>query len=127
MNLQRFRKIIFDLWVQPLCQLGDRLMPKKKNHWGFPVHHIKSEQFIENARAVFECVKTDPGIKKIIFCRSEKPEFELEGAKNTQVVLLQSWRGLVAIEGSESAPIDYRYAGVCPGGQEEDSCRGSKH
>jgi len=97
MNLQRFRKIIFDLWVQPLCQLGDRLMPKKKNHWGFPVHHIKSEQFIENARAVFECVKTDPGIKKIIFCRSEKPEFELEGAKNTQVVLLQSWRGLVAI------------------------------
>lgn len=64
------------------------------NYWGFTVHHIKSGQFIENARAVFEEVKTDKSIKKIIFTRDNTAEFGLENSENTIIIKLMTIRGL---------------------------------
>ena len=88
------RNFIFDLLVQPLIRLVDFLFPKVSRCWGFAVHHIKSDQFVENARAVFEYVKADSGIEKIIFSRTDDPDYGIEGAENTRIVRLQSLRGL---------------------------------
>lgn len=90
----RLRKFTFDLLVQPLIRLVDLLFPKVSRCWGFAVHHIKSEQFVENARAVFECVKADPSLEKIIFSRTDDPDYGIEGAENTRIVRLQSLLGL---------------------------------
>lgn len=83
------RFIVFPLW-----RALDFLTPKKDDFWAFPVHHIKSELFIENPRAVFEQVKHDRTIKKIIFSRSPSSDFQLEDAQNTEIVYLQSLKGL---------------------------------
>ena len=48
------KKILADIIIFPIWVFLDRLVPKKDNFWAFPVHPIKSEQFIENSRAVFE-------------------------------------------------------------------------
>ena len=86
------RFIIFPLW-----RSLDFFIPKKDNFWAFPVHHIKSELFIENPRAVFEQVKRDPKIKKIIFSRLPSSDFQLEDAVNTEIVHLQSLKGLMRL------------------------------
>ena len=66
MILASFRKLIQTIVFGVLIPLIDTFIPKSKYQWGFSVHHIKSEQFIENARALFEEVKGDEKIRKII-------------------------------------------------------------
>jgi len=89
-----FKKIISDVLIFPTWVILDKLVPKNKNFWAFPVHHIKSEQFIENSRAVFEAVKNDSNIKKVIFCRNKINDFQIEDAENTELIYNKSFRGL---------------------------------
>lgn len=88
------KKRLSDILIIPVWTLLDKLITKKNNYWGFPVHHIKSEQFIENARAVFESIKKDSSVKKIIFCRNRNNNFQIENAENVIYVYNKSIVGL---------------------------------
>lgn len=81
----------------PLWWLYDRILPKRMDHWAFFVHPLKTDQFVENARAVFEQVKGDPALCKVVFIRGPATGLHLEGACNLWVVDLQSMQGLVAL------------------------------
>jgi len=63
--------------------------PKYDHWWAFPVC-VHSHMFSDNTRAVFDRVKNDPSIKKIILTRSV--HVETEGV-NTIVLPLQSYEG----------------------------------
>lgn len=91
---ENIKKIITSVIIFPVWEFIDKLMPKKDNYWAFPVHHIKSEQFIENSRAIFEAIKKDVTIKKVIFCRSKINDFQIEDAVNTELVYNKSFKGL---------------------------------
>lgn len=88
-------KLFFELVVGPLFLLLDSLVPKRRDLWGFAPHHIKSAQFIENARAVYEQVKGESRIEKVIFARDGDYDFEIDAPGNTTIVRLKSVRGLV--------------------------------
>ncbi|MHA6494559.1 CDP-glycerol glycerophosphotransferase family protein [Pseudomonas borbori] len=82
----------------PLWWLFDQVLPKRHDHWGFFIHPLKGDQFIENSRAVFEQVKGDPSIRKLIFTRGEPGiDLRLEATSNTHLVDLQSLAGLLAL------------------------------
>lgn len=88
------QKLFFDIIVIPLFRIIDFVMPKNKNTWAFCVHHIKSGQFVENQRAVYEKVKTDNTIHKIIFTRDNTKDFQLEEYTNTTIVKIHTLKGL---------------------------------
>lgn len=67
----------------------DLTTPKYDHWWAFPVC-VYSGLFSDNTRAVFERVKNDPKIKKIILTRNV--HVEAEGV-NTVVLPLQSYEG----------------------------------
>lgn len=83
--------------ILPLWWLYDRLAVKRTNQWAFFVHPLKSSQLVENSRAMFEVVKNDPRIHKRVFTRNLAVDLHLDGACNTEVVDLQSLRGLHAL------------------------------
>ncbi|QEE16063.1 CDP-glycerol glycerophosphotransferase family protein [Promethearchaeum syntrophicum] len=90
----KVKKFFIDKFILPIWKLYDSILPKKENYWGFPVHFIKGDQFIDNSRAVFEEIKLDPKIKKILFTRSDDNNFDLENSINTIIVKLKSFSGL---------------------------------
>jgi CDP-glycerol glycerophosphotransferase (TagB/SpsB family) len=87
------KKILFMLF-QPCWWLIDALLPKRANYWAFCTHHIHTERFIENQRALFEHIKSDRSIKKVIFYRGVPNNFQLEDAVNFEIVKHGSCRGL---------------------------------
>jgi CDP-glycerol glycerophosphotransferase len=80
-------KIFAFIW-----QLFDFLIPKRKYTWAFATHHLRSTRFIENQRAVFEFVKSDSQIKKVIFYRNSKNEIDIDGTENIELVRQGSLR-----------------------------------
>lgn len=68
---------------------ADRVSPKHGNWWAFPVCGF-SHRFSGNERAIFEQVKDDPAIRKIVFTRDI--EVEVDGV-NVDVVPLISPEG----------------------------------
>jgi CDP-glycerol glycerophosphotransferase (TagB/SpsB family) len=87
---------VVDLGSEPEVLLGkqdfmaaDRAAPKFGHWWAFPVCAFTGV-FAGNERAVFEEVKDDPSIKKIILTRSEQAT---PAGTNVEVVPLQSPRG----------------------------------
>ncbi|APU30962.1 teichoic acid biosynthesis protein B [Ectopseudomonas alcaliphila JAB1] len=80
--------------ILPLWWLYDRLTAKRANHWAFFVHPLKPSQFVENSRAMFEAVKGDPRIYKRVFTRDLAADLRLDDACNTEVIDVQSLRGL---------------------------------
>jgi CDP-glycerol glycerophosphotransferase len=90
-------KLLACLVLLPLWWLLDRVVIRRRDCWAFFVHPIKGDQFIENVRAVFEEVKADPLIHKVIFARTPSPDFNLDGSVNTRIVQLQSLAGLLQL------------------------------
>lgn len=88
------QKMFFDILAIPAFRVFDFFMPKKKRQWAFFVHHIKSNQFIENQRAVFEEVKEDETIHKVIFTRDDTKDFHLENFNNTTIIKIHTLKGL---------------------------------
>jgi CDP-glycerol glycerophosphotransferase (TagB/SpsB family) len=76
-------------WIDPF-------VPKDEKRWAFAVHHVKSDQFTENQRAVFEHVKDDAEIEKLIFVRTAGERLNLDPARSarTRIVHVQSLRGI---------------------------------
>ena len=89
-------KAIFPL-LHPLWRIYDTLVPKRPDHWAFATHHLHTGRFIENQRALFEHVKADESIRKIIFYRGRKEDFQIEEALNYEVVEHGSLHGLVLL------------------------------
>lgn len=87
------KHLLFHL-LHPLWRLADWLTPKRNYLWAFTTHHLHTDRFIENQRALFELVKTDPAIRKIIFYRGRPPELRIEGAVNYEIVRHGSLKGL---------------------------------
>ncbi|MGK4360941.1 CDP-glycerol glycerophosphotransferase family protein [Ectopseudomonas chengduensis] len=83
--------------ILPLWWLYDRLTVKRANHWAFFVHPLKPSQLVENSRAMFEAVKSDPRIHKRVFTRDLAADLRLDDACNTEIVDVQSLRGLVEL------------------------------
>ena len=65
---------------------ADRLSPKHRSWWAFPVCGF-THDFSGNERAIFEAVKDDPSIRKIVLTRSK--EIVVDG-ENVEVVPLES-------------------------------------
>jgi CDP-glycerol glycerophosphotransferase len=86
--------MFFDILAIPAFRVFDFFMPKKERQWAFFVHHIKSNQFIENQRAVFEEVKEDETIHKVIFTRDDTKDFHLENFNNTTIIKIHTLKGL---------------------------------
>lgn len=68
----------------------DLVTPKYRDWWGFPVCGF-SGNFSGNERALFEEVKNDLSIKKVIFTLDK--DVSLKGGENVEVVPLHSSRG----------------------------------
>jgi CDP-glycerol glycerophosphotransferase len=81
-------------FLRPLWFLLDVFMPKRSNYWAFSTHHLHAGRFIENQRAMFECVKNDPSIRKVIFFRGEREDFRIQNAVNYEIVEHGTLRGV---------------------------------
>ena len=77
-----------------LWRLLDLFVPKRRDSWAFFTHPLKPGQFIENSRAVFEQVKGDASVRKIVFVRDLQAALHLEAACRTEVRVLGSLVGL---------------------------------
>lgn len=73
-----------------LLSVADIFVPKSKNIWVFPVHfYLKT--FSDNIRAVYEEVKDDNDIIKVILTRDKPIDFFNPG-KNTVILPMKSWK-----------------------------------
>ena len=79
-------KLISIIW-----RLLDYITPKQSDKWAFATHPI-SNRFTENQRAVFEYVKKDIHIKKIIFYRDTDCDMDIEEAVNYEIVKQGTFR-----------------------------------
>lgn len=90
----------------------DYLIPKEPNYWVFPVCFLE-RKILCNLRGVFEEVRNDPNIKKIILTRDL--EINLTG-NNITYAPLRSWKGLfflmrskiIFLRHSISSNVEYR-------------------
>lgn len=89
-------RLLFPLF-HPLWRLVDFMIPKRADHWAFATHHLHTNRFIENQRAMFEAVKRDPAIRKIVFYRGQTPDLQIEDAVRYEVVRHGSLRGLLLL------------------------------
>lgn len=72
--------------LHPLWRLMDWLVPKRADYWAFCTHHLHTGRFVENQRALFEQVKAEPTIRKLVFYRGQSDDWQIEGAVNYQAV-----------------------------------------
>ncbi|WP_199728418.1 CDP-glycerol glycerophosphotransferase family protein [Pseudoxanthomonas sp. SGNA-20] len=52
-----------------LWRLLDLLVPKRRDHWALFAHPLKPGQLVENARAVHEALRGEPGVRTWVFVR----------------------------------------------------------
>lgn len=72
--------------LHPFWRLLDWLLPKRADYWAFSTHHLHTGRFVENQRALFEQVKTDPAIRKLVFYRGIPEDWQIEDAVNYQAI-----------------------------------------
>ena len=70
-----------------VLSLLDKRVPKNDRYWIFPVYFIGEGHFTDNVLAVFEEVKNDPSIKKILLRR--RADLSVEG-KNVVILPMRS-------------------------------------
>lgn len=90
---ERIKKLIWDVLLFPVWRLLDYLLPKEDNYWAFPVHYTKSNQLIENCRAVYEGARSVAGVRRIIFCR-EVRNIDLDDLNPADVFQIGTLRGM---------------------------------
>ena len=69
--ISKFKKIVLFL-INKFFTLLDSVIPKQNDYWIFPVYFIGKGDFTDSNLAVFDRVKDDPQIKKIILARDIK-------------------------------------------------------
>ncbi|CAM5202742.1 CDP-glycerol glycerophosphotransferase OS=Castellaniella defragrans OX=75697 GN=HNR28_002886 PE=3 SV=1 [Castellaniella denitrificans] len=76
---------------------ADFLIRKDANCWAFATHHIRTGEFIENQRAVFEHMKSDATVRKIVFYRGKLSDPGVEDAVGYEFVRHGTLRGLLLL------------------------------
>ena len=94
MDKNYIRKKITDIIVLPLWYIFDFFIKKQNSYWGFTVHPTNINHFSESPRAVFENIKKDNSIKKIVFIRNENGNLKITDAINTELVRIDTFRGM---------------------------------
>lgn len=90
------KRFLFSL-LHPAWRAIDALTRKQPDYWAFATHHLHTGRFIENQRAIFEHVKNDESIRKIIFYRGPTPNLEIEGGIRYEAVRLGSLRSFLLL------------------------------
>lgn len=88
---------LYSRWLRILWSILDLFSKKDASCWAFSTHHIRTGEFIENQRAVFESVKVDKRIRKIIFYRGELSDPDVRHATGYEFVKHGTLRGLVLL------------------------------
>jgi len=103
---ERFRLIFFFLI--------DRLVPARKDYWAFATWHGEYAHTIDNPRAVFELIKDDASIRKVLLRkRGQNPATSVVEGTNVTVVNVESLRGAWLFARSKYLLLGYGLAGVC--------------
>jgi len=76
-----------------IVEFLDKLIPKNSSYWIMPVYFIGKGDFSDNILAVYETVKKDPSIKKIILTR----EKQIEADKDSKNVVILPMNSLLAV------------------------------
>lgn len=82
---------LFIFIVNGILILVDKGVKKNKNYWIFPVYFIGSAHFSDNMLAVFEIIKDDENIKKIILTKGV--DVNVQG-KNVEVIQMNSFKAI---------------------------------
>jgi len=95
-------------------RLMERALPVKPRRWCFATWPGEYAHTLDNPRAVFEAVKDDPSIEKIILRRREqRPDTtHLEGV-NVRAVQMESLLGAYCVATSGCLLIGYSIRGLC--------------
>jgi CDP-glycerol glycerophosphotransferase len=72
----------------------DKLVPKNEDCWLFPVYFIGNGDFVDNSLAVFENIKNDRRIKKVVLYRDNP--IQIDG-KNIELLRMTSYRAAWAM------------------------------
>ncbi|WP_226497417.1 CDP-glycerol glycerophosphotransferase family protein [Ferribacterium limneticum] len=83
--------------LHPIWRALDWLTPKRPDYWAFATHHLHTNRFVENQRAIFEQIKNDTSIRKIIFFRGATPDLQIDGGVRYEALRLGSWRSFVML------------------------------
>jgi len=79
-------KPLFFKIIHPVWRALDFIQTKKSDYWAFSTHHLHKDRFIENQRAVFEQVKSDARICKLIFYHGTAADWKIDNAINYRLV-----------------------------------------
>ena len=87
------------------------ILPKKNNYWCF-CSWERHYHTLDNPRAVFERVKNDAEIKKIILIKKDPRQNDLDG-KNVVFVDPDSLLGIYHVARSKVILLAYSLSGLC--------------
>ena len=78
--------------VNSLLLVLDFIIPKRKDYWIFPVYFVGAGNLSDNMLAVFESVKTNSNIKKIILTKEKN--IIIENAVNVEILKMSSFKAV---------------------------------
>ena len=94
------------------------LLPKRNRSWCFCTWNIPYPHTIDNPRGVFESVKADPTLVKIILLKSHHtPDESLREGTNVFFVNVESLRGAYLLARSRVIILGYSLGGLCTFGR----------
>jgi CDP-glycerol glycerophosphotransferase (TagB/SpsB family) len=92
----------------------ERVLPTRANHWAFCTWHGTYAHTLDNPRGLFEEVKNDPDIVKIILTKPRQdPNSTVIEGKNVVVVDVETLRGALWLARSRFLIIGFGIGGVC--------------
>lgn len=89
-KIRSFIKKVLLLVLNIAFNIIDLFIPKRSDYWIFPVYFLGEGNFSDNMLAVFENVKMDSRIKKIILTKKKK--ISIEDAINVEIVKISSFK-----------------------------------
>jgi len=87
----RLMQIFFLKFINYFLLVIDRFIIKKNNYWIFPVYFVGKGHFSDNMLAIYENVKNDPSIKKIVLTKDV--DIELTG-ENIEILPMTSLKAV---------------------------------
>ena len=89
--VKKVRSILLLLFkINNLLLVLDFVIPKRKDYWIFPVYFVGAGNLSDNMLAVFEAVKTNSNIKKIVLIKEKN--ILIENGVNVEVLNMSSFK-----------------------------------
>ena len=110
---QKARERLHDAVLLVVFVVFEYLLPKRTTAWCFCTWHNAYPHTIDNPRGVFEEVKNDPALIKIILLKSSvAPYLEARDGKNVRFVNVETMRGAYAMARSKVIILGYGLSGI---------------